>query len=208
MKNDKDLMIIERQLRAEGFTSIMGLDEVGRGCLAGPVVAAGVILDLDAIPDGIDDSKKLPEKLRSRLAIQIRESARVCVIQICTPKEIDQLNILWASLQAMEKCVNLSDLLPDFLLVDGNRYLPTLTPHRCVVQGDSKSVSIAAASIVAKDFRDNYMKELAVVYPGFGWEKNVGYPTREHYEGLKTFGVTRHHRRSFRLDCDFDYRES
>jgi ribonuclease HII len=208
MQTIRDMLAIERQLVAEGYTNIMGLDEVGRGCLAGPVVAAGVILNLDAVPPGIDDSKKLSAKVRERLASEIRASAKVCVVQICTPQEIDQLNILWASLQAMDKCVTSSELSPDYLLIDGNRYLPSLLPHRCVIKGDATSLSIAAASIVAKVFRDEYMRQIAREYPGFGWERNAGYPTREHYEGLRNLGITRYHRRSFRLDSDREYQEN
>jgi ribonuclease HII len=207
MQKFADMLVIERQLAAEGYISVMGLDEVGRGCLAGPVVAAGVILDPEAIPAGINDSKKLPAKLRVRLAAEIRATARVCVVQHCTPEEIDTVNILWASLQAMERCVLSVNPPPDYLLIDGNRYLPTLTPHRCVIKGDSTSVSIAAASIVAKVYRDEYMARLALEYPGFGWERNVGYPTREHYEGLRKLGITEHHRRSFRLDSEVEYQE-
>ncbi|MCC5926744.1 MAG: ribonuclease HII [Bacteroidetes bacterium] len=190
---------VEVPLWEEGFARVMGLDEVGRGCLAGPVVAAGVIFNPNNIPEGIYDSKKLSARKRATLAEEIKIAAAFWSVQHCEPEEIDKLNILWASMRAMEKCVQAEGADPDYLLVDGNRYLPTLTPHQCLVKGDSRCVSIAAASILAKEHRDAYMKRLDEVYPEFNWVKNVGYPTRDHYEALIKHGYTPQHRQSFKL---------
>lgn len=194
-----DANAFERPLWQEGFSRVMGLDEVGRGCLAGPVVAAGVIFSDGAIPAGIRDSKQLSAGKRADLVSRIKEQASFWTIQICTPSEIDELNILWASLKAMERCVEAAPLPPDYLLVDGNRYVPTLIPHQCLVKGDSRCVSIAAASILAKEYRDDFMRALDEDYPQFNWKNNVGYPTKDHYAALEGFGVTIHHRRSFNL---------
>ncbi|MCH8567098.1 MAG: ribonuclease HII [Balneolales bacterium] len=201
--SDSDLYSIERELSREGFSRIMGLDEVGRGCLAGPVVAAGVILGEDFDVDGIRDSKLIKRKAeREHLAALIKEKAMYWAIQSCTPVEIDQMNILWASLQAMRKCTLKAQPAPDYLLIDGNRYLPEVIPHQCLVKGDGRSASIAAASILAKTYRDEYMLNLHDKHPFYGWDTNVGYPTKVHYEGLKKYGYTAHHRRSFRLNTN------
>lgn len=195
----------EQTLWDEGFKRIMGLDEVGRGCLAGPVVAAGVVLNPDEIPTGIFDSKQLSAPKRIQLAEQIKKTALFWTIQQCSPIEIDELNILWASMRAMERCVEAASADPDYLLVDGNRYLPTLLPHQCLVKGDSRCISIAAASILAKVHRDELMTSLHETFPEFNWKTNVGYPTREHYAALNTFGITDHHRRSFNLKTEKFY---
>jgi len=196
---DRRLMVVEDRLSQDGFSRIMGLDEVGRGCLAGPVVAAGVILDPDNLPDGLIDSKQLSPSYRAYLDREIRAKALFFTVQECDVHEIDTLNILWASLEAMDKCVQQPQANPDYLLIDGNRYLPTLLPHQCLVKGDARSASIAAASILAKVYRDSLMLRLHEEFPWFGWDTNVGYPTRQHYEGLQKRGITRYHRRSFNL---------
>ncbi|HAC15433.1 MAG TPA: ribonuclease HII [Bacteroidetes bacterium] len=201
------MFTIESTLLAEGYQRIMGLDEVGRGCLAGPVVAAGVILDPANIPDGINDSKLLTHKQRFSLAHQIKATAIHWSIMHCEVPEILELNILWASLKAMQKCEMEEGANPDYLLVDGNRYIPTLTPVTCLVKGDSRSASIAAASILAKVYRDEYMAKLHAAYPEFNWLSNVGYPTKLHYQALAEFGYTRHHRTGFRLNTDKMYQE-
>jgi ribonuclease HII len=201
------MISIEKKLLDEGYTRIMGLDEVGRGCLAGPVVAAGVILNPDSIPDGINDSKQLSVFERNRLCAEIKQSALFWTIQDCNIEEIDSLNILWASIKAMQKCENAPGANPDYLLIDGNRYTSTLIPHSTVVKGDTKSASIAAASIIAKVHRDYLMTELHQEYPVFNWISNVGYPTSDHYKGLIEFGYTRHHRKSFRLRTSKIYQE-
>lgn len=178
----------------------MGLDEVGRGCLCGPVVAAGVILKRGAKLNGkIADSKTISKKIRVELAQEIKENALFWTIQSCSVEEIDNLNILKASMKAMEKCTEANEANPDFLLVDGNRYTATLTPHACIVKGDDRSASIAAASILAKVYRDHLMIKLHDKYPYYGWDGNVGYPTKKHFEGLKKHGYTPEHRKSFKL---------
>ena len=189
----------ERQLWNEGYTRIMGLDEVGRGCLSGPVVAAGVIFPGTVEGAGIRDSKQLSLERRLQLQQKIKEEALFWTIQQCSPAEIDTHNILQASLRAMQKCVSHKQATPDYLLVDGNKYLPTLRPHKCIVKGDDKSMSIAAASILAKVHRDTYMKKLHQQFPYYGWNTNVGYPTKAHYQGLESHGITPHHRKSFSL---------
>lgn len=195
-----DLYHFEKTLWKEGYNRVMGLDEVGRGCLCGPVVAAGVILHPGSrLNERINDSKTIGKNEREELAENIREEAAFWTIQECNPAEIDQLNILKASLKAMGKCTETEGADPDFLLVDGNRFGDHLIPRQCVVRGDSRSISIAAASILAKVYRDRLMAQLHEEYPYYGWDSNVGYPTRKHYEGLTKMGYTVHHRKSFKL---------
>lgn len=190
----------EKSLWQQGYKRVMGLDEVGRGCLCGPVVAAGVILKPGVnLNDRIADSKTLDVKLRKELAEEIKSGALFWTIKQCTPYEIDQLNILKASLSAMLKCAEATGARPDYLLVDGNRFVSTVIPHSCIVKGDNLSVSIAAASILAKVYRDQIMVKLHREYPQYGWDKNVGYPTKKHYEALIRFGYTKYHRKSFSL---------
>ena len=181
----------------------MGLDEVGRGCLCGPVVAAGVILSPGStLSSDVADSKTIDEKNRLRLAEEIKEKTLFWTVQECSPREIDDINILKASIKAMLKCSETEEARPDYLLVDGNRFTTSMVPHSCIVKGDDKSVSIAAASILAKVHRDQFMKELHKKFPYYGWKTNVGYPTKEHFAGLKTYGYTRYHRMSFKLRTD------
>ncbi|MBL6826206.1 MAG: ribonuclease HII [Balneolaceae bacterium] len=190
---------IERTLWQEGFRRIMGLDEVGRGCLAGPVVAAGVILDPNNPIEGIQDSKKLSLSERLRLSKEIKKKALYWTIQEGDLAMIDRLNILWASLETMNSCATSTGANPDYLLVDGNRYVPTLLAHQCIVKGDSKSASIGAASIIAKVYRDELMASLHLEFPEYGWDNNVGYPTNAHRQALKKYGYTPVHRTSFSL---------
>lgn len=183
---------------------VCGLDEVGRGPLAGPVVAACVVIDRMQIPAEIiaqiNDSKKLTEKKRAFLFNKIYEFSYVSISQ-CSVADIDRINILQASLRAMEKSFQSlcreQNLRPVAALVDGNQSPKLKVPVKTIVQGDSLSISIAAASIVAKHFRDTLMKKLARKYPGYGWETNAGYGTRGHLEALEKYGVTPFHRRSF-----------
>ena len=176
---------------------VAGLDEAGRGPWAGPVVAAAVILPAGRVPDGIDDSKRLSRERRAELYERIRASATVGVGE-ASVGEIDASNILQATMLAMRRAVEALGTPPSHALVDGNR-LPVLAcPARAVVGGDSRSLSIAAASIVAKETRDRIMRRLARLHPGYGWERNAGYGTREHARALDTLGPTPHHRRSFR----------
>jgi ribonuclease HII len=176
---------------------VAGVDEAGRGPLAGPVVAAAVILDVARIPDGIDDSKKLKAEHRQRLHGLITASAHVG-IGIASVEEIDRVNILQATFLAMVRAVEALPVAPAHLLIDGNR-APKQLPCACrtVVGGDGISLSIAAASIVAKVTRDRIMAELALAHPHYGWERNAGYGTPEHQRALALVGITPHHRKSF-----------
>lgn len=183
---------------ARGFLRVAGVDEVGRGPLCGPVTAAAVVLDPARIPPGLNDSKKLSPARRAALATAIMEVADWCVAH-ASVEEIDRLNILNASHLAMCRAVAGLRLAPDHVLVDGNRLPRDLTPSaEAIVKGDGRSLSIAAASILAKEARDALMVDLAQQHPGYGWERNAGYPTKDHLEALLNLGVTPHHRRSFR----------
>lgn len=194
-----DRFVFERQLWSEGFSRIIGLDEVGRGCLAGPVVAAGVIFPVSYQNDALKDSKKMCEKERIKLAEVIKKEALAWIVKEGSLDLILQKNILWASLLTMEVCVNEIKPNPDYLLIDGNRYLPSLLPHQCIVKGDDRSGSIAAASILAKVYRDSLMENLDLEFPEYNWKSNVGYPTKDHFAGLEQFGITKYHRRGFKL---------
>ena len=188
----------ETRLQRDGFHLVCGIDEVGRGPLAGPVTAAAVILNPTQIPEGLNDSKLLLEKKRERLYSLIINSSLVSVVHVSV-EDIDRLNILQASLLAMRRAAEALEITPDYALIDGNK-IPQdlLCPATAVVKGDNKSVSIAAASIVAKISRDRLMKALGDENPGYGWEKNAGYPTKEHLLALRHLGVSPHHRCSFR----------
>jgi ribonuclease HII len=187
----------EAQALARGALRVAGLDEVGRGPLAGPVMAAAVRLAPGRIPPGLRDSKTLTARARQRLALELHEVAEVAVAE-ASVEEIDALNILRASQLAMERAVALLPLGADFLLIDGNQIPRGLTGRsQAIVRGDAHCLSIAAASIVAKVARDAVMVDLAQQFPGYGWERNAGYPTAEHRAALKILGVTPVHRRSF-----------
>ena len=188
----------EQAAQRLGAGRIAGVDEVGRGPLAGPVVAAAVILDLTNVPKGLNDSKKLSRSARERLEREICAVAQVG-IGAASVEEIDALNILQASHLAMRRAVAELPLAPDHLLIDGH-ILPRDLPCRAqaITKGDARSVSISAASIVAKIRRDYVMQDLAQHWPGYGWESNAGYPTKSHKEALRNLGVTPHHRRSFK----------
>ena len=189
---------MERELYRDGCTCVAGVDEVGRGPLAGPVTAAAVVLDPAAIPDGLNDSKVLSKKSRERLAEILMAQAEVSVGH-ASVEEIDRLNILRASHLAMKRAVAGLVSVPDYLLIDGNMLPQALPcPARTVIGGDARSVSIAAASIIAKIFRDRIMVDLAQQHPGYGWETNAGYPSKSHKLALQNLGVTPHHRRSFK----------
>lgn len=175
---------------------VAGVDEAGRGPLAGPVVAAAVILDPACVPPGIDDSKALTANRRAALHDAILGCARVGV-GICSVEEIDRLNIFWATMLAMTRAVAALDLTPGFVLVDGNRCPDWEHRSQAVVGGDALCLSIAAASIIAKQHRDALMIELDAVHPGYGWASNKGYAAKVHQDALRTLGPTPHHRRSF-----------
>ena len=187
----------ETRIRARGFHRIAGVDEAGRGPLAGPVVAAAVILDPGDIPAGLADSKVLGVARRVALAAQIRARARFAIAQ-ASVDEIDRLNILQASHLAMRRALSALDPTPDFALIDGNR-MPGDLPcaAETLVRGDARCLSIAAASILAKVARDAIMADLARDFPAYGWERNAGYPVPAHLAGLKRWGVTPYHRQSF-----------
>ncbi len=193
----------ERAALSEGYLRIAGVDEVGRGPLAGPVTAAAVILDPGNIPEGLNDSKKLSAARRAILCEAIHASAEASVAH-ASVAEIDQLNILRAAHLAMERAIAALDPQPDLVLIDGNLILPA----RAIVRGVAVSVSIAAASIVAKIRRDQIMWDLAQQFPGYGWERNAGYPSKSHREALLNLGVTPHHRRSFKPVHNILYQEN
>lgn len=175
-----------------------GCDEAGRGCLAGPVACAAVILPEGFVCEELDDSKRLSEKMRERLRIIIEREAISWSVVFVSPEEIDKINILNASITGMHRALDNLSVRPEHIIVDGNKFHPYGDiPYRTVVKGDGKFMSIAAASILAKTHRDELMRKLADEYPGYGWEKNKGYPTRQHREALLKCGLTPQHRRSY-----------
>lgn len=177
-----------------------GCDEAGRGCIAGPVVAAAVILPDDFESDLLDDSKKLSEKNRNILRTIIEENALYWQVAFVEPQEIDEINILNASFLAMHKALDKLAKKPEHILVDGNRFKPyKKIPHKCIIKGDGKYYSIAAASILAKTYRDEFMEKLHNEFPYYNWKKNKGYPTKEHRAAIKQYGDCIHHRKSFKL---------
>lgn len=202
-----DFRFEEAALRT-GARAIAGVDEVGRGPLAGPVTAAAVILDADNIPEGLNDSKALGMARREALA-EALESCAIVSVAHASVEEIDKINILQASFLAMRRAVEGLRRPADHLLIDGNRR-PPWAPNssECIVKGDARSLSIAAASIVAKVSRDKIMESLAQHFPGYGWDKNAGYPTKSHKEALIRLGVTPHHRRSFKPVHNILYQEN
>lgn len=182
-----------------------GCDEVGRGCLCGPVVAATVILDENFNQNLVNDSKKLTFKTRLELDSYIKENVQDFAIAELPPAFIDEHNILNASIHAMHLSLDQLKIRPELLLIDGNRFHPyQFIPHQCIVKGDSKILSIACASILAKNYRDQLMIKLHDEFPEYGWNKNMGYATKQHREALNKYGPTIHHRQSFRLDYSVD----
>lgn len=184
-----------------------GCDEAGRGPLAGSVFASAVILPPDYTNDLLNDSKQLTEKQREALRPQIEHDALAWAVAEVTAQEIDQINILNASLLGMRRALAQLKIQPEHILVDGNRWKPYVPeggimeiPYRTVVHGDATYMSIAAASILAKTYRDDYMRQLHAQYPQYGWDRNMGYPTQEHYEALRQYGPTPYHRKTFRLN--------
>ena len=187
----------EQDAFASGYPRVAGVDEVGRGPLAGPVVAAAVVLDRDNIPDGLNDSKQISKKKREALYEILNEIADVSIAE-ASVREIEEHNILRASHMAMVRAVSGLKQPADFALIDGNMVPRGLNvPAGTIIKGDTRSLSIAAASIVAKVWRDRLMLSLAQQHPGYGWETNQGYPTPQHKARLKSHGVTLHHRRTF-----------
>ena len=177
-----------------------GCDEAGRGCLAGSVYAAAVILPEDYQNELLNDSKQLTEKKRYELREIIEHDAVAWAVGIVTPEEIDKINILNASILAMHRALDQLKVRPEAIIVDGNRFKPyQKLPHTTIVKGDGKYLSIAAASILAKTYRDDYMNQLAEEYPQYDWRSNKGYPTKKHREAIKQFGITPYHRKSYNL---------
>jgi len=175
-----------------------GCDEAGRGCLAGPVVAAAVILPPKFKNEVLNDSKKLTEKKRYALREVIEKEALAWAIGIVSPEEIDKINILNASFLAMHRAIDQLKVKPEQLLIDGNRFDPyNNTPHHCIVKGDGKYLSIAAASVLAKTYRDDIMLKMHVDFPVYEWENNKGYPTKKHRLAIREHGITTHHRKTF-----------
>ena len=180
-----------------------GCDEVGRGCLCGPVVAASVILDGNFNQNLVNDSKKLTFKTRMYLDSYIKDNVVDYSIAEVSPEFIDEHNILNASIHAMHLSLDQLKIIPEFILVDGNKFHPyNFIPHQCIIKGDSKILSIACASILAKNYRDQLMMNLHEEFPEYGWNKNMGYATKVHREALTQFGPTIHHRKSFRLNYE------
>ena len=176
-----------------------GTDEAGRGCLAGPVTAAAVILPKDYSNDMLNDSKILTEIKRNNLKPIIETDAATFGIAQVFPEEIDDINILNASFLAMHRALDQLTTPPDYIIVDGNRFNPYPNiPHTCIVKGDGKYLSIAAASVLAKTYRDAYMEKIHLEYPMYNWKKNKGYPTKEHREAIRQYGITKYHRKSFK----------
>lgn len=190
---------IEKELKAKGYNLIAGVDEAGRGPLAGPVCAAAVILPDDFEAEGVNDSKKLTEKKRDELYDYIIENSIAYAIEFSDHKVIDDINIRNATFKAMSKAVENLQVKADYVIIDGNAINYIDTPHHCVVKGDAKSLSIAAASILAKVTRDRFMDKLDEEYPMYGFKKHKGYPTKVHYEALKEHGPCPYHRLSFNL---------
>lgn len=187
-------------LRFSNFEKEAGTDEAGRGCLSGPVVAAAVILPKDFKHPLLNDSKKLTEKQRELLRPVIEAQAVSYGVGIVDEKRIDTINILQASIKAMHKSIKKLAVQPDFIIVDGNKFKSYKeVPHATIVKGDGKYLSIAAASVLAKTYRDEIMKRLHKEFPHFNWQQNKGYPTKEHREAIRKFGSCKYHRKSFKL---------
>ena len=192
-----DKFLFERELHEKGYKLVCGVDEVGRGPLAGPVVCAAVIMPEGDIIEGVDDSKKLSAKKREKLARLIREKAVAWAICRVEPQVIDRINILQATRLCMKNAVESLKIPPDFVLTDGNMTLDICVPQESIIKGDASCYCIGAASIIAKVERDALMAEYAAVYPGYGFEKNAGYGTAAHIDAIRRLGLTPIHRRSF-----------
>ncbi|MBN2349898.1 MAG: ribonuclease HII [Bacteroidales bacterium] len=188
-----------------------GCDEAGRGCLAGPVFAAAVILPEDYSHPVLNDSKKLNEKARYSLRDEIEQHALAYAVALVNNEDIDIFNILRASIMAMHKALDNLKIRPQHLIIDGNRfYRYKNIPNKCIVKGDGKYFSIAAASVLAKTYRDDFMKKIHHEYPNYRWNENKGYPTRYHQEAIRKYGITKYHRKSFNLYNDqlsFDFKK-
>lgn len=187
-------------LQFSNFNLETGTDEAGRGCLAGPVTAAAVILPAHFENSILNDSKQLSEKAREKLRPIIEEQAVSFAVTHLEPMIIDEINILNASIKAMQESILKLNPKPEYIIVDGNRFKPVADiPYSCIVKGDAKFMSIAAASVLAKTYRDDYMNKIHEEFPMYNWKQNKGYPTQEHREAIRKYGVTKYHRMSFRL---------
>ncbi|WP_296386545.1 ribonuclease HII [Winogradskyella sp.] len=188
------------KIQFSSFDLECGTDEAGRGCLAGPVTAAAVILPLSFNNDLLNDSKQLSEKNRNILKPIIESEATSFAFQHIYETEIDSINILNASIKAMHGSIEKLRITPNYIIVDGNKFKPYhAIPHKTIIKGDSKYLSIAAASILAKTYRDAYMEKIHEEFPMYNWKQNKGYPTKEHRAAIKKYGITKYHRKSFRL---------
>lgn len=188
------------QFKFSDFELECGTDEAGRGCLAGPVTAAAIILPKNFKLDLLNDSKQLSEKIREKLKPLIEEKAISFSVTHLEPLVIDDINILNASIQAMQESILKLNPLPNYIIVDGNRFKPINgIPFSTIIKGDSKFMSIAAASVLAKTYRDEYMNTIHKEFPMYNWKQNKGYPTMEHREAIRKYGTTKYHRMSFRL---------
>nr|WP_298997576.1 ribonuclease HII [uncultured Allomuricauda sp.] len=185
--------------RFNALGNIAGTDEAGRGCLAGPVTAAAVILPFHFSDDVLNDSKKLTEAKRVRLKSLLEETSLTYSVQHVFEEDIDKINILNASFLAMHKSLDKLSPKPNLILVDGNRFKPYQSiKHHCIIKGDGKYLSIAAASVLAKTYRDDYMAKIHEEFPMYNWKKNKGYPTKEHRDAIRKYGICKYHRKSFR----------
>ncbi|MCG1036204.1 ribonuclease HII [Polaribacter sargassicola] len=183
-----------------GFTLEAGTDEAGRGCLSGPVVAAAVILPKDFTHPFLNDSKQLSEKKRDLLRPFIEQNALAFGVSFVWQEEIDKINVLQASITGMHRSIEMLKLEPEFIIVDGNKFKNYKEiPHKTIVKGDAKYLSIAAASVLAKTYRDEYMAKIHQEFPMYNWQKNKGYPTKEHRNAIREFGATDYHRKTFKL---------
>ncbi|CAL2104660.1 Ribonuclease HII [Tenacibaculum sp. 190130A14a] len=188
------------KLNYSGFTLEAGTDEAGRGCLSGPVVAAAVILPEDFQHELLNDSKQLSEKKRKELRPYIEEHALAYGVSFIHQDEVDELNVLQASIAGMHRSIAQLNIAPEFIIVDGNKFKPYKeVPHQTIVKGDAKFMSIAAASVLAKTYRDEFMEKIHQEFPQYNWKKNKGYPTKEHRNAIRNHGATLYHRKSFKL---------
>jgi len=183
-----------------GFSLEAGTDEAGRGCLSGPVVAVAVILPIDFTHPFLNDSKQLSEKKRAQLRPFIEENALAFAVSFVWQDEVDKINVLQASITGMHRSIEMLQIEPEYIIVDGNKFNSYRDiPHKTIVKGDAKYLSIAAASVLAKTYRDEYMEKIHKEFPMYNWKKNKGYPTKEHRNGIRKFGITKYHRKTFKL---------
>ncbi len=188
------------ELNYSGYKLEVGTDEAGRGCLSGPVVASAVILPEDFEHPFLNDSKQLSEKKREELRPYIEQNALAYAVVFVDNEEVDKLNVLQASITAMHRAIDKLSVVPEFIIVDGNKFRPYKEiPHKTIVKGDAKYMSIAAASVLAKTYRDEFMDKIHKEFPQYSWDKNKGYPTKSHREGIKKYGATKYHRKTFKL---------